>query len=398
MFWPLATDSFTFLDRLKVCLFYLNKNNQLTMGKKVEELENILTEMYGVRALAVSSGSTANQLIFELYKQRNPEKFKNTLVICPVVTWISSISPIVMAGYEIKFCDINLQDFCFDYNKLEKILEENKDKNLIIWPTALMGHCPNFAKLQHLARQYRAELWGDFCENQFSTYNGESIFQQVDFSSLSLYFSHMITSVEFGLVFIKDPKEYEFAKMFRNHGLTRSLDNNSQLKEKIENKYYNIDPQFLFGLLGTNLRPTDCHAIWGLQDIKRADYYKIHRKNIYKYYINNIAHREKRYYLPDYSKHTYQEHVGFCIPIFRKDDKIEELKKILNKNGVATRPIIGGCLTLQPPFKSYHSEKEFPNGLWAHNHGLYIGLHKQITFKHIDELIRVLDKFDYNNI
>ena len=310
MNWPLATDSFTFLDRLKVCLFYLNKNNQLTMSKKVKELEDILTEMYGIKALAVSSGSTANQLIFELYKQRNPEKFKNTLVICPVVTWISSISPIVMAGYEIKFCDINLQDFSFDYNKLEKILEENKEKNIIIWPTALIGHCPNFSKLQHLARQYRAELWGDFCENQFSTYNGESIFQQVDFSSLSLYFSHMITSVEMGFVFIKDPKEYEFAKMFRNHGLTRSLDKDSFLKTKIENKYNNIDNQFLFGLLGTNLRPTDCHAIWGLQDIKRADKYKIHRKNIYSYYIDQIEKR-KNYYLPAYALHSLkQEHVG----------------------------------------------------------------------------------------
>jgi CDP-6-deoxy-D-xylo-4-hexulose-3-dehydrase len=398
MNWPLAIDSFTFLDRLKVCLFYLNKNNQLTMGKKVEELEDILTEMYGIKALAVSSGSTANQLIFELYKQRNPEKFKNTLVICPVVTWISSISPIVMAGYEIKFCDINLQDFSFDYTKLEKILDENKEKNLIIWPTALIGHCPNFSKLQHLARQYRAELWGDFCENQFSTYNGESIFQQVDFSSLSLYFSHMITSVEMGFVFIKDPKEYEFAKMFRNHGLTRSLDKHSFLKAKIENKYNNIDNQFLFGLLGTNLRPTDCHAIWGLQDIKRADKYKIHRKNIYSYYIDQIEKR-KNYYLPDYALHSLkQEHVGFCIPIFRYDDKIEELKKFLNKNGVSTRPIIGGCLTLQPPFKSYHDETAFSNGMWVHNHGLYIGLHKGITTYHVDKLIGLLDEFEYNKV
>ncbi len=78
--WPLAIDSFTFLDRLKISAFILNKHNQLTMGKKVEEFENLMTQYTGVKALGVSSGSAANQLIFELYKQRNPEKFKNSLL------------------------------------------------------------------------------------------------------------------------------------------------------------------------------------------------------------------------------------------------------------------------------------------------------------------------------
>ncbi|MEK6885070.1 MAG: DegT/DnrJ/EryC1/StrS family aminotransferase, partial [Nanoarchaeota archaeon] len=86
--WPLATDSFRFCDRLRVAAFILDKDNQLTMGPKVKEFEDLITEKYGAKALGVSSGSAANQLIFELYKQQNPEKFKNSLVICPVVTWI----------------------------------------------------------------------------------------------------------------------------------------------------------------------------------------------------------------------------------------------------------------------------------------------------------------------
>lgn len=388
--WPLASDSFTIWDRIKVASFILNKNNQLTMGKKVDEFENIMSKKYEVRALGVSSGSSANQLIFELYKQRNPKKFNNSLVICPVVTWISSISPIVMAEYKIEFCDINLDDFCFDYNKLEQILEKNKNKNLIIWPTALIGHCPDFGKLQSLAKKYKAELWGDFCENQFSTYKGESIFTQVDISSLSCYFSHMTTSVEFGFVFIKNKEDYEYAKMLRNHGLTRSLDNNSKLKNKIEKKYSNIDKQFLFGVLGTNLRPSDCHAVWGLQDIKRADKYKKHRKKIYEHFWSGLE--INKYYYPDYYREEAigKEHIGFCLPIFRIDDKIEEVKELLNNNGISTRPIIGGCLTLQPPFEKYHNEKEFPNGIWVHKHGCYVGLLNDLTTYDIDRLLNIL--------
>src|ERR1041384_3825568 len=345
--WELASDSFTIWDRIKVALFVLNKNNQLTMGAKVKEFEDLMTKTYGVKALATSSGSSANQLIFEVWKQRNPEEFKNSLVICPVVTWVSSISPALMAGYNIEFCDVNLEDLCFDYIKLEQILEKNKDKNLIIWPTALIGHCPDFGKLQELAKKYNARLWGDFCENQFSLYREQPIFTQVEMSSLSLYFSHCVTSIEFGFVFFKNYLDYDYAKMLRNHGLTRSLGEDSALKYEIENKYSNIDKQFLFGNLGTNLRPTDMHAIWGLQDMKRADKYKKHRKDIYKYFINKID--LKKYYHPDYTRLQLdgQETVGFCLPIFRRDNKINEVKKLLNDNGISTRPLIGGCLTLR---------------------------------------------------
>lgn len=362
------------------------------MGKKVEEFENLMTQKYGIKALAFSSGSTANQAIFEIYKQRNPEKFKNSLVICPVVTWISSISPAVMAGYEIKFCDVNLDDFCFDYQKLEKILEENKNRNLIIWPTALIGHSPNFDKLKQLSKKYNAELFLDSCENQFSEYENESILSQCDMTSLSCFWSHHMVSIEFGFVFFKKESDYLFAKMFRNHGLVRSLSKDHPLRIKIQSDNPTLDPEFLFSNLGTNLRPTDCHAIWGLQDIKRADKYKKHRKDIYEYFYRNIEYRNK-YYLPNYDevKQIKQEHVGFCLPVFRRDNLMWLVKEILNENGIFTRPLIGSCLTLQPPFQKYHNEKEFPNGLWIHNHGCYIGLHNKVTKSDIDDLMNILD-------
>jgi CDP-6-deoxy-D-xylo-4-hexulose-3-dehydrase len=297
-----------------------------------------------------------------------------------------------MAGYKIKFCDINLQDFCFDYEKLEEILDKNKDKNLILWPTALIGFCPNFCKLQALAKKYNAELWGDFCENQFSTYDKKSIFSQVDVSSLSCYFSHMITSIEMGFVFIKDNYDYECAKMLRNHGLTRSLEENSRLKRKIEEKYDNIDKQFLFAVLGTNWRTTDMHAIWGILDMKRAEKYKLHRKQIYQYFINGL--NLDKYLFPDYHRagSEKREDVAFCLPILRIDDKITDVKNELNREGISTRPIIGGCLTLQPPFKKYHDKKAFPNGLWISNHGAYVGLLNNLKIKYIDNLTNILNR------
>jgi CDP-6-deoxy-D-xylo-4-hexulose-3-dehydrase len=390
--WPLATDSFSFKDRLKVALFVLNKKNQLTMGPKVAEFEKIMSEYGGAKALATSSGSTANSLIFECWKQNHPEKFKNCIVVCPAVTWISSVSPLIMAGYTPVFCDVNLNDFCFDYNKLEKILEKNKDKNIIIWPTALIGFCPDFGRLKSLARRYGAWLFGDFCENQFSTYSEQSILSQVEMSSLSCYFSHQTTSVEMGFVFFKNNKDYEYCKMLRNHGMTRSLNEDSFIRKDIEKRYPNIDKQFLFGVLGTNWRTSDMHAIWGLQDIKRAKAYKKFRKDIYNQFSEELD--RSKYYLPS-PESSLPEHVAFCLPIFKRDIRqktISDLKTHLNSIGVATRPIIGGCITLQPPLQKYHSN-DFTNALWVHERGAYVGLNYDLTKKKITKLVNVLNKF-----
>lgn len=386
--WPLATDSFTIWDRIKIAKFILNKNNQLTMGPKVREFEDKMSEFSGAKALAVSSGSAANTLIFELWKLKNPDKIKNTLVICPTVTWISSITPALMAGYQIEFCDINLTDFCFDYERLENVLEKNKDKHLIIWPTALIGWTPDFDKLNNLAKKYNAELFCDCAENTFGRFDGQSLLSQCVMTSTSAYFSHQLVSVEFGFVFFKSQEDYDLGRMLRNHGLTRSLEQNHPLRLEVEKNNSSIDKEFLFALGGTNLRATDVHAVFGLCDFERRFDYIKHRKDIYSWYVFKLTNPD--YYLPPYWDKTKQIHIAFSLPIFIKDgSKLNRLKNTLNENGIQTRPIIGSNLLLQPPFQKYKAE--VPNAQWLHEHGCYVGLPNNLKYKDIDKLVKILN-------
>lgn len=386
--WLLSSDNFTLRDRLKIAGFILNKNNQLTMGPKVAEFENKMGQFAGVQCIGTSSGSTAIELVFQLFKIKNPKlDIKNkAIVICPAVTWASSITPALMMGYNIEFCDINLNDFSFDYKQLESLLKKHKSKKIIIWTTALIGFCPDFTQLISLKEKYDAELWGDFCENTLSNYNNQSIFQAVNISVTSCYFSHEITAIEFGFVFLKDKNDYDLAKMLRNHGLTRSLEKNNNFRLKIEKQNPTLDPLFLFGVEGTNWRPTDLHAMWGLQDFNRIHKYKQHRKFIYDYYHDLIS--PVLFYLPP-KNDGVNEHIAFCLPIFSKLDKLKSIKELLNTNKIHTRPIIGSNLVLQPPFKKYY--KKMKNAQWVHEHGCYVGLHYDTTTKDIDRLVSLLN-------
>ena len=296
-----------------------------------------------------------------------------------------------MLGYNIEFCDINLNDFCFDYEKLEIILFKHyrKDKNIIIWPTALIGFCPNFDRLIGLANKYNAELFCDCCENILSNYCDQSILSICKMSSISTFFAHQVTSIEGGFVFLKDEEDYILGKMIRNHGLTRSLGEDNFHRINIELDNPTIDKKFLFGVLGTNFRSTDLNAMFGLLDFKRVHQYKEFRKKIYKIYYDNLD--KEKYYLPVYKEFDSQEFVAFCLTIFRKDNKMEEIKKRLNNIGIETRPIIGSNLVLQPPFKKYYKPME--NAQWVHEHGFYIGLNNNLKEKDILNLC-----WELNNI
>ncbi len=383
--WPLAKSSFTVWDRLKVAAWVATQD-RYTMGPKVEAFEAEMSKIAGARALGVCNGSAANQLVFELWKTKHQSN--GALVIVPAVTWISSITPATMAGFEIAFCDVNLTDFAFDYAALEDLLKANVGRPIIIWPTALIGFCPDMARLRALATQYGADLFLDACENTLSyTEHDESILASADVTTTSCYFSHQVTAVEFGFVFFRDESDYMIGRMLRNHGLTRSWGAEYDAARKaVEDANPSIDPQFLFAVNGTNLRPTDVHAMFGLQDIKRVDQYRVHRQETYRAFHEGLD--KDRYYLPPLT----ESHVGFCLPILaREAGVIEEVKRDLNRRGVQTRPIIGGNLTRQPVFQRHGKPEDYPNAEWLHQRGAYVGLHQGVTVEMVHELTDILN-------
>lgn len=382
--WSLAVSPFSLLDRLSVA-WWIATQDRYTMGARVAELEQKFSDFSGGRhAVMVSSGSTANHLVFELWKVKNPGV--KPVVICPAVTWMSSISPATMAGLDVVFCDINLTDFSLDLTHLNNLLDTHKDRRVIIWPTALIGFSPDMDMIHRLAARHgNAEVFLDACENTLGHYpDGTSILASADMVTTSTYLSHYICSVEGGFVFFKNKDDANLARMFRNHGMTRSLPVNDPLRLQYEKDNPNVDPRFLFAVAGTNFRSSDVHAAFGLKDFERIHDGYQHRKEIYQLF-HTLLDKDK-YYLPKIT----DSHVAFCLPIFTRSSKTDadEMKDMVESFGAETRPIIGGCLPgFQPPFKDYGRPEDFPNALWVHERGFYVGLHHKVTEEMVEDLV-----------
>jgi CDP-4-dehydro-6-deoxyglucose reductase, E1 len=388
MSWNLNESNFTFLDRLKICKFFLGKKNFWTMADQVQKYEKAMADYVGCKyAVFVSSGSTANTILAMLLK----DKSKSTTVVFPSTTWITSISPFIREGFKPHFIDVNMQDLSMDLDILEKYLETSSDEVACVFITSLLGFVPDIDRIRRIESTYKVKIMFDNCENTLGTYRGKNI-SSFFTSTTSTYFGHQLQSVEGGFIFTNDQLEYEYCLMARNHGMVRSLTKDSKIK------YANsqVDERFDFYQLGSNFRNTNINAFIGLLDLKRVNEYINTRQTLYTLLISRLDNTLVA--LPKIrllNSGSNCEDVPFCIPLLFKDKNSLELTKgFCNVNKIEFRPIISGNLLRQTCLKGYSDPTYYPSSEYLHNYGMYIGLHNKLTVKHINMLVKFLNQLN----
>lgn len=385
--WPLNINNLTLKDRIEIAFFIFNKNNKWTQDKEVKNFEFLMAKQIGCKfAVFVSSGSTANILISQYIKDKNKNFNKKNIVILPSTTWQTSCSPWIREGYIPHFIDISMKDFSIDQEKLEKYVEKNYKKIACIFPTSLIGFTPDISFYQYLSKKYEVKICFDNCENTLGDFNGKNV-SSFFTSSTSTYFGHQLQSVEGGFIFTNCEEEYAYFLMNRNHGMVRSL----KMYGLEDNKYKNsqVNELFDFFSLGCNFRNTDINAFIGKLDFKRWQKYKEKRIELYSLFKNLVDN--KKFYFCDNRKLCLD--VPFCLPIISNENKATKIINICKKLNIEYRPIVSGFLGFQTCYKSFFNDySKYPNSIYLHNNGIYVGLHSKLEPAKIKNLSFELNK------
>ena len=161
MYWPLMEEKITLKDRLKMAAFVLT-SSRLTNGPKVREFEEKWSQWLGVKhSLYVSSGSTANTLLVASMKEHFGSK-DGDKVLVPACTWVTNIAPVIQAGLEPIFCDINLQNYSFDLDELKYVAQQHPDIKAV-FITHLIGLSSDVGKVREIFPD--ALILEDVCES-----------------------------------------------------------------------------------------------------------------------------------------------------------------------------------------------------------------------------------------
>ena len=243
------------------------KSERLTQGKFVLEFENSLAKKFKSRYCSVVSNGTS--ALFLSIKSLNLKK-KSKVLVSPI-TFFSSVYTIMMNDLYPDFCDINLENYNIDLNKLETKIKKDKNiKALIVVDYA--GHPANWKSLNFLKKKYKLKLINDNCHAIGAKLNGDIGYasKYADLVTHSYHPVKNITTGEGGSILTNNFNLENKIKLFRNHGIVR----NNNLSKKKGLWYHDVDD------FGFNFRMTEIQSALGISQLKKLDSFIKKRQNI----------------------------------------------------------------------------------------------------------------------
>lgn len=352
-----------------------------TIGKKVEKCEEKLKNFLGVKnAIMVSSGGAANFLVLNfLTSPFVDDKIRlnpGDEIITPAVTWSTTVSSIIQAGCVPVLADVNPGTYDINIDEIRALITEKTRALMIMHP---LGNLCDMDAILKIKEEFNLILIEDTCESLGSKYKNKFAGTFGEFGTFSFYYSHLITSIEGGLIVTDNDYYADAFRSMRANGWLREI-RDKALREKILQENPKIGQSFLFPFCGFNLKPTDVNAGLLLGQIDRIDGYIAAKKKVADYLNSRLKKFEDYIHLPSEKEGT--KHGWFNYPITVKPNRFfnkKDLAAFMESRNIETRPIIAGNIAGQPFLKKFKFKQgNLKNADLIMEEGLFFGCHPSI--------------------
>ncbi|MEK9154611.1 MAG: aminotransferase class I/II-fold pyridoxal phosphate-dependent enzyme [Patescibacteria group bacterium] len=379
-------------NEIKAVNDVLKEHRKFASWTKTREFEKKIAKLFGKKyGIMVNSGSSANLLAFELL-----DLPKGSEVITPVLTFSTTISPILKKGLVPVFVDVEKGSYLIDEDKIEKLITP-KTKALMI--PSLIGNIPNLKQLRKIADKYKLYLIEDSCDTLGAKFDRRPTGKYSDISTTSFYGSHIITAAGGGgMICVNRPEWHKRALVLRGWGRSSALfseseDLNKRFSEKINGIPY--DGKFIFGEAGYNFQPIEIQAAFGLEQLKRLKTFSATRARSFKALNKFFEKYDKYFILPKSTKGADTNWLAFPLTIKENAPFSRmEIVKYLEKNDIQTRPIFTGNILRQPGFKKIaKTQNKYPVADYVMANSFLIGCHHGMEKKHIQYLKEKFNSF-----
>lgn len=367
------------------------------LGEKTKEFEQKISQMFGKKyGIMVNSGSSANLLAFELLNLP-----KGSEVITPLLTFATTVAPIIQKGLVPVFCDVDRFSLQINIDQLEKVITK-KTRALMI--PSLMGNIPNLPRLQKIAKKHKLFLIEDSCDTLGGKINGRPSGSFSDISITSFYGSHVINGAGGGgMICVNNPKWAERLTVLRGWGRRSSLFGEKQGSEQLKNRFRSkilgvpYDEKFVFSEIGYNFLPLEVSSAFALAQLKKFPKFKSIRHQNWKILEKYFLARHKYFNTGHTTVGT--ESIWLAFPVFIKPSapfSRFEIIKFLEDRNIQTRPVFTGNILKQPGFKNFPYRapfKVYPNTDYIMKNAFVLGSHHGLSEKQIGHIKDTVTKF-----
>lgn len=358
---------------------FLLSGQVLTKAGQTESFEEEFAASIGAKhAVYVNSGSSANLLVAASLRESGT--LRNLKVICPAVSWVTTVTPFMHLGYEVILCDAEESSLGVDPLQLESLLRLHEPSILVI--VHVLGHPNQMEKILELCSKYDVILIEDTCEALGSTSEaGESLGTLGLAGTYSFYYGHHISTIEGGMVATDDFDLWQIMRSMRSHGWSRDLDPGTRETLQADFAIDDFQALYTFFFPGFNFRSTDFQAFIGRGQLKKVDEIASTREKNFHAYRSRLGD-----YWFQNSPHGVLSSFAFGTAVRNR----LETARALNQAGIEVRPLICGNIARHPFWLGRNSQQSFRVADFVHDFGIYLPNHASLGSR---EIARVCETF-----
>jgi dTDP-4-amino-4,6-dideoxygalactose transaminase len=304
-------------------------------------------------------------------------------VITSPITWASTGNTLINMGVKVVFVDVEPTTLNLNPDLLEAAIT---DRTKAIMPVHMAGHPCDLAAITAIANKHKIPVVEDAAHALGAAYQGTPIGGYSNYSCFSFYAIKNITTMEGGIVSLRDAEAAERIRLLATNGMSATAwerYGRSAVPAPVEV----VEPGFKY-IMG------NVSAAIGVEQLKKFSIFKAARTRIAGMYSAVLADIDE-IELPHVAENI--EHAWHLFIIRLKIDKLtktrDEIAHALRRENVGTGVHFYGLHLHQYYQETLHMKPEdFPVATQASHDILSLPLHPQLSDKNIHEVVAALKK------
>lgn len=359
------------------------RSGWLTSGHNIAAFEHAFSQTVGApHTVAVNSCTAAIHLcLADIGIQPGDE------VISTPITWASTGNTLLNMGARIVFVDVEPDTLNLDPAQVEAAITE---RTRAIIPVHLAGHPCDMASLRALAARHKLPIIEDAAHALGARYGDTPIGGDADYACFSFYSIKNITTIEGGMVALRDPDRAAHIRMLATNGMRQNAWDRYG-RSAIPRPPEVHEPGFKY-LIG------NVSAAMGVEQLKKFDAFSAARKRLARMYdevLGDIPEIERPAVRPavTHAWHLYMirldlDRLGLTRDEFAQALRQENIGTGVHFHALHLHAYYRDVLGFQPG--------DFPIAADASQRILSLPLHPQLTDRNVHEVATAVRKVVQN--
>lgn len=290
---------------------------------------------------------------------------KGSEIITTPFTFVSTTHAIIRNGLVPIFCDIKLDDYTLDENKIEDLIT---DKTVAILPVHVYGNICNYKQIDNIAKKYNLKVIYDSAHAFGETINNIPVETLGDMSILSFHATKVFNTIEGGAVCFAKEDIYDKLYNLKNFGI-RSEDNVVSV--------------------GANGKMNEFSAAMGICNLKNIEV-EIKKREERTIYYDNILSSRNDIKLRKRDKEI-KYNFGYYPIMFDTNEKRDSAYKRLKGNNIYARKYFYPITADLDCFKGIYMDVKLNKARFVSDRILTLPLYSDLMEKDIERICKILN-------